>query len=69
MTIEKLQEQTTEYLSELSHRQLLEEMEQLLNCLIEQTKRNPTHLLKELNNYYEERLNEIPLELSAFPKL
>tara|TARA_R110001599_G_scaffold176585_1_gene368773 strand:+ start:247 stop:456 length:210 start_codon:yes stop_codon:yes gene_type:complete len=69
MTHEELLRQTEEKLSKLSHRQLLEEAEQLLNCLLEQTRRNPTHLLKELNNYYEERLQELPLELSAFPKL
>jgi hypothetical protein len=69
MTHEELLQQTEEQLSGLSHSQLLEEAQQLLNCLLEQTRRNPTHLLKELNNYYEERLQELPLELSAFPKL
>ena len=67
MTHEELLQQTEEQLSGLSHSQLLEEAQQLLNCLLEQTRRNPTHLLQELNNYYEERLQELPLELSAYP--
>ncbi len=69
MTHGELLKETEDILSELSHRQLYEEAVQLLNCLLEQTRRNPTHLLKELHNYYEERLQELPLELSAFPKL
>lgn len=48
--------QTETQLSELTHEQLLQESQQLLNCLLEQTTQNPQNLLRTLNNYYNETL-------------
>ena len=48
--------QTERQLTQLTHEQLLEQSQQLLNCLLEQTTQNPQNLLRTLNNHYNETL-------------
>lgn len=52
MNYQELLEQTETQLSELTHEQLIEQSQQLLNCLLEQTTQNPDSLLRTLNNHY-----------------
>ena len=56
MSYEELLTQTETQLSQLTHEQLLEQSQQLLNCLLEQTTRNPENLLRTLNNHYNQTL-------------
>ena len=56
MNYQELLQQTETQLSELTHDQLLEQSQQLLNCLLEQTTQNPENLLRTLNNHYNQTL-------------
>lgn len=56
MNYEEILTQTEKQLSELTHDQLLQESQQLLNCLLEQTARNSCNELIKLNNYYHQKL-------------
>ena len=56
MNYEELLTQTETQLSELTHDQLIEQSQQLLNCLLEQTTRNRENLLTSLSSHYNQTL-------------